>query len=299
MKHPFRGTGVALVTPFDEHKAVDYAALERLVNHCIKGGVDFLVALGTTGETATLSADEQRQVLRKISRVNNRRVPLVAGFGGNNTAAVVEQIKTAALGGVDGILSASPSYNKPSQEGIFRHFMAIEAVAPCPIILYNVPGRTASNMKASTTLRLANASDKFVAIKEASGNLQQVMTIIKGEKPDHFTILSGDDNLTLPMLACGADGLISVVANAYPKDYSQLVRAGRTGDFKTARALHYRYLELVDALFLDGNPAGIKYVLKRLGICDATLRLPLLPPGDFTQELLKKLMQTLASQPSV
>jgi 4-hydroxy-tetrahydrodipicolinate synthase len=296
MKHPFTGTGVALVTPFDDNKAIDYPALERLINHCIKGGVDFLVALGTTGETATLSAEEQQQLLRKIIQFTNRRVPIVAGFGGNDTAALVAQIQNANLEGIAGILSASPAYNKPSQEGIYRHFMALEAVAPCPIILYNVPSRTASNMNAATTLRLANASDKFVAIKEASGNWQQIMTLVKGEKPAHFSILSGDDNLTLPMLACGADGLISVVANAYPEDYSNLVRAGRAADFETARRLHYDYLELVEALFLDGNPAGVKYVLNRLNICAANLRLPLVPPTTFTKELLKKLMQNLAAQ---
>lgn len=292
MNHPFRGTGVALVTPFKD-QAVDYPALTRVVEHCITGGLDFLVALGTTAETATLSAEEQQQVLRHIVNVTNSRVPVVAGYGGNNTAALVAQIKSANFDGVDGILSASPSYNKPTQEGIYQHFMAIEAVAPCPIILYNVPSRTASNMTAETTLRLANASDKFVAVKEASGNIAQVMQIINGEKPDHFAVLSGDDNGTLPLVSCGADGVISVVANAYPSAYSQLVKAARTSDMNTARAIHYNYMELVNALFIDGNPAGVKYVLEQMEICSSELRLPLVGPTDATKILLKQLMQAL------
>lgn len=292
MNHPFRGTGVALVTPFKE-QAVDYPALTRVVEHCITGGLDFLVALGTTAETATLSATEQQQVLRHIVTVTNGRVPVVAGYGGNNTAALVAQIKSANFDGVDGILSASPAYNKPTQEGIYQHFMAIEAVAPCPIILYNVPSRTASNMTAETTLRLANASHKFAAVKEASGNIPQIMQIINGAKPDHFAVLSGDDNGTLPLVSCGADGLISVVANAYPSAYSQLVKAARAGDMDRARSLHYDYMELVNALFIDGNPAGVKYVLEQMGICSSELRLPLVGTTDSTKVLLEQLMHAL------
>lgn len=293
MNHPFVGTGVALVTPFKDEK-VDYSALTNLVEHCVNGGVDFLVALGTTGETVTLSAEEQQEVLQHIVTINQGRLPVVAGFGGNNTAALIHQIKTANFEGVDGILSASPAYNKPTQEGIYQHFMALESVAPRPIILYNVPGRTASNMTAATTLRLANASDKFVAVKEASGNIHQAMQIIKGEKPADFVVLSGDDNMTLPLLACGAEGLISVVANAYPSGYSQLVKATKEGKLEKARTLHYQYLELVDALFIDGNPAGVKYVLEQLGICKADLRLPLVPPTNATKKILKELMQALS-----
>lgn len=295
MNHPFRGTGVALVTPF-KNQAVDYAALTQLVNHCVEGGVDFLVALGTTGETATLSQEEQQQVLRHIVEANKGRVPVVAGYAGNNTAALIQQVKAANFEGVDGILSASPSYNKPTQEGIYQHFMALEAVAPCPIILYNVPGRTASNMTAATTLRLANASDKFVAVKEASGNIHQAMQIIQGEKPEHFVVLSGDDNLTLPLVAAGAEGLISVVANVYPNGYSQLVKAAREGDLDTARKLHYEHMDLVDALFIDGNPAGVKYVLEQLGIGQSELRLPLVPPTSSTKKLLEQLMQNIPAQ---
>lgn len=282
MSKLFTGTGVALVTPF-KNGLVDYEGLERLINHTIEGGVEFLVSLGTTGESVTLTLAEKQAVLDFTVKVVATRVAIVAGFGGNDTAALISSIKDYHFKGIDGILSASPSYNKPTQEGVYQHFMAIAAIAPRPIILYNVPGRTASNMTAETTLRLANASDKFVGIKEASGNLGQCMEIVNGAKPAHFSVLSGDDNLTLPMLACGMDGLISVVANAYPKEYSDLVRAGLAGDFAKARKLHYSFLNLVDLLFIDGNPAGVKYVLQQLGICGEELRLPLVPATPSTK----------------
>lgn len=291
MSKLFKGTGVALVTPF-KNGLVDYQGLERLINHNIEGGVEFLVSLGTTGESVTLNKEEQHAVLDFTIKIVADRVLIVAGFGGNNTAAVIEAIKDYHFDGIDGILSASPAYNKPTQEGIFQHFMAIQAIAPCSIILYNVPGRTASNMTAETTLRLANASDKFVAVKEASGNLAQCMQIVNGAKPTHFSVLSGDDNLTLPMLACGMDGLISVVGNAYPKEYSNMVRAGLAGDFVKARNLHYSFMNLVDLLFVDGNPAGIKYVLQELDICKEELRLPLVPATEPT----KKAMNTIVSK---
>jgi 4-hydroxy-tetrahydrodipicolinate synthase len=282
MSKLFTGTGVALVTPF-KNGLVDYEGLEGLINHTIEGGVEFLVSLGTTGESVTLTLAEKQAVLDFTVKIVAGRVAIVAGFGGNDTAALIHSIKDYHFKGIDGILSASPSYNKPTQEGIYQHFMAIAAIAPCPIILYNVPGRTASNMTAETTLRLANASDKFVGIKEASGSLGQCMEIVNGSKPAHFSVLSGDDNLTLPMLACGMDGLISVVGNAYPKEYSDLVRAGLVGDFAKARKLHYSFLNLVDLLFIDGNPAGVKYVLQQLDICGEELRLPLVPVTRSTK----------------
>ena len=257
--------------------------------------MEFLAALGTTGETPVLSAQERRAVLDHVIRFTAGRVPIVAGYGGNNTAALVEQLKTHSFEGIDGILSASPSYNKPTQEGIYQHFMALAKVAPRPIILYNVPGRTASNMTAETTLRLARASEVFVAVKEAAGNLQQAMHLVHGERPDNFAILSGDDNFTLPMMACGAHGLISVVANAYPKGYSDLVRAAQAGDFATARQLHYQHLELVEALFVEGNPAGIKYVLSQLGIGLPTPRMPLIGASKALQQRLDGLMAKLAT----
>lgn len=282
MKKLFTGTGVALVTPFKGGQ-VDYPALERLIEHNIKGGLDFLVSLGTTGEAATLSVAEKHTILDFTVEKAAGRVPVVAGFGGNNTQALIEAIKAYHFKGIAGILSASPAYNKPTQEGIFQHYMAIEKVAPCPIIIYNVPSRTASNITAATTLRLANASDKFVAVKEASGNLAQCMQIINGHKPAHFSVLSGDDNLTLPLLACGADGLISVVSNAYPAEYSALVQAGLAGNFLEARKWHYQLMNLVDLLFVDGNPAGVKQVLAYMGICGTELRLPLVPVSKTIQ----------------
>lgn len=297
MAFKFEGTGVALVTPFKDG-SLDLSALEQLVHHCIEGGVDFLVALGTTGETPVLSPSERKVVLEHVVRFTAGRVPIVAGYGGNNTQTLVDQLRSHSFEGIDGILSASPSYNKPTQEGIYQHFMALAEAAPRPIILYNVPGRTASNMTAATTLRLAQASPKFVAIKEASGNLQQVMHLLNSDCPDDFAVLSGDDNLTLPMLACGAHGLISVVANAYPK-YSQLVRAARQGDLSQARMLHYQYLELVEALFKEGNPAGVKYVLSKMGIGGATTRLPLVGISDALKADIDRLMEEVAAHSSV
>lgn len=295
MSKLFRGTGVALITPF-KNGTVDFDGLERLINHNIAGGLEFLVSLGTTGESVTLTEKEKHVVLDFTIEVTAGRIPVVAGFGGNNTAAVINSIKAYHFNGVAGILSASPAYNKPSQKGIYQHFMAIEKVSPCPIILYNVPGRTASNMTAETTLRLANASDKFVAVKEASGNLAQCMQIVNGNKPAHFTVLSGDDNLTLPMLACGMDGLISVVGNAYPSLYADMVRAGLAGDFDTARKIHYRLMDLVDLLFVDGNPAGIKHVLNCLDICEDELRLPLVSATAPTKAALSKIVAQLKAE---
>ena len=292
MSKLFTGTGVALVTPFKNGK-VDFEGLERLINHNIEGGVEFLVSLGTTGESVTLSQSEKHAVLDYTIKIVAGRVKIVAGFGGNNTSAVIDNIKAYHFRGIDGILSASPAYNKPTQEGIFQHFMAIAKVAPRPVIIYNVPGRTASNITAQTTLRLANASNIFVAIKEASGNLAQCMQIVNGEKPLGFSVLSGDDNLTLPMLAFGMDGLISVVGNAYPMEYSNMVRAGLKGDFSEARKLHYRLMDLVDLLFVDGNPAGIKATLDLLGICSQDLRLPLVPVTKPTLNAIEKIVSEL------
>jgi 4-hydroxy-tetrahydrodipicolinate synthase len=286
MNKLFSGLGVALVTPF-KAGAVDFDALASLIEHNINGGVDFLVSLGTTGETATLTEVERIDVLEFTIHQAAGRVKIVAGFGGNNTAALVASIKAYHFKGVDAILSASPAYNKPTQAGIFEHYMAIEAISPVPIIIYNVPGRTASNISASTTLRLANASAKFIGIKEASGDLAQCMQIVKGSKPASFAVLSGDDNLTLAMLSLGMDGLISVVANAFPAAYTQLVHAGLHAQFEQARKIHYQYMDLVDLLFVEGNPAGIKAVLEQMGICDAELRLPLVPVGMNTKKSIE------------
>jgi 4-hydroxy-tetrahydrodipicolinate synthase len=284
----FTGTGVAIVTPFNKKGNVDFPALTKLVEYIIKGRVEYIVVLGTTGETATLNKDEKNQIINHILKVNNKRIPLVLGVGGNNTAEVIEQLKKEDLTGFSAILSVSPYYNKPSQEGIYQHYKAISKASPLPIILYNVPGRTASNIAWDTTIRLAKQFKNIIAIKEASGNIEQCMKIIK-YRPDNFLIISGDDNLTLPLIASGADGVISVVANAYPKDYSDMVRSALFHDFKAAQKLHYKLMEITEQLFADGNPGGVKYVLAKKKITQTTVRLPLVEPNEKVKATLKKI----------
>jgi 4-hydroxy-tetrahydrodipicolinate synthase len=274
--NPFRGTGIALVTPFTLQNEVDYPALKRLVDHCIDGGVDFLVALGTTAETATLTADEKQRVVAAVCDAAAGRVPVVQGVGGNDSAKVAAELKAGLRQGISGVLSVSPYYNKPTQEGIYRHFIHISTATDLPIILYNVPGRTGSNMAAETTLRIANEVPHAVAIKEASGNLEQAMTIVLGA-PEGFDVLSGDDNLTLPLVACGAHGVISVSGQAFPKTFSQMVRDARVGRMDAARDGHYAMLNFTQQLFAEGNPGGIKSALAHLGIIHPALRLPLWP----------------------
>jgi 4-hydroxy-tetrahydrodipicolinate synthase len=272
----FKGVGVALVTPFQSNGQVDFIGLQRLVEHQINNGTDYLVVQGTTGESATLSSDEKKAVLDFIIEINAKRLPIVLGIGGNNTVAVVEAIKSTNLKDVDGILSVSPYYNKPSQEGIYQHYKTISAATSKPIILYNVPGRTMSNVLPKTTIRIAQECKNIVAVKEASGNLEQVMEIINN-KPEGFVVLSGDDALTLPHMAIGGDGVISVVANAFPKRFSTLVHAAMENNMDLAREKHYELIEVIQQLFADGNPGGVKHVLKLLNICDGNLRLPLVP----------------------
>ena len=284
----FTGTGVAIVTPFTTKGDIDFSALTKLVEHLIKGRVEYIVVLGTTGETATLSKDEKKLVIAHIIKATKKRIPLVLGIGGNNTAELVEQLKKDDLSDFDAILSVSPYYNKPSQEGIYQHYKAIAKASPLPIILYNVPGRTASNITAETTLRLANEFKNIIAIKEASGNIEQCMKIIK-YRPDNFLIISGDDNLTLPLIASGADGVISVVANAYPKDFSDMVRFALVHDLKNAQKLHYKLMEITEQLFADGNPGGVKVVLAKKKITQPTVRLPLVQPNDTVKAKLKKI----------
>jgi len=284
----FTGTGVAIVTPFTTKGDIDFPALTKLVEHLIKGRVEYIVVLGTTGETATLSKEEKQQVIAHIIKATKKRIPLVLGVGGNNTAELLMQLKKDDLSGFDAILSVSPYYNKPSQEGIYQHYKAIANASPLPIILYNVPGRTASNITAETTLRLANEFKNIIAIKEASGNIEQCMKIIK-YRPDNFLIISGDDNLTLPLIASGADGVISVVANAYPKDFSDMVRFALVHDLKNAQKLHYKLMEITDQLFADGNPGGVKVVLAKKKITQPTVRLPLVEPNDTVKAKLKKI----------
>ena len=290
--NPFRGTGIALVTPFTPNHEVDYPALKRLVNHCIDGGVDFLVALGTTAETATLTADEKQRVVAAVCDAAAGRVPVVQGVGGNDSAKVAAELKAGLRQGISGVLSVSPYYNKPTQEGIFQHFIHISASTDLPIILYNVPGRTGSNMAAETTLRIANEVPHAVAIKEASGNLEQAMTIVLGA-PEGFDVLSGDDNLTLPLVACGAHGVISVSGQAFPKTFSQMVRDARAGTMDAAQVGHYAMLGFTQQLFAEGNPGGIKSALAHLGIINPALRLPLWPVSPQLDEALAQSVRKL------
>ncbi|PLW94657.1 MAG: 4-hydroxy-tetrahydrodipicolinate synthase [Marinilabiliales bacterium] len=285
MNMVFKGTGVAIVTPFDKHKQVDYPAIERLLNHIIKGGVEFVVAMGTTSEAVTLDESEKMEVLLHIIQVVNGQLPIVLGIGGNNTKHVIDSIQSIDLNQISGILSVAPYYNKPNQLGLYEHFSAIAKSCPRPIILYNVPGRTSSNMSAQTTLKLANEFENIVAVKEASGDFNQIMKIIQN-RPAHFNVLSGDDALTLPMISVGAEGVISVVANAFPKEFSDMVRLALKGNFIDAGKLHYALLDIIEQLFADGNPAGIKKALSVLNILDENLRLPLVNVNEEVSEKL-------------
>lgn len=282
MTHQFRGTGVALITPF-KNNIVDFDALEKLVNHVIGNGVNYVVALGTTAETPTLTAAEKKQVLSFIIEKTQSRVPVVCGIGGNNTAEVIKQINEHELNGTDGILSVVPYYNKPMQEGIYQHFKAIAGSVSKPIILYNVPGRTVTNMQAATTLRLAHEFKHIVAVKEASGNMAQCMELVEG-KPEHFAVLSGDDDLVVPQMAIGLEGVISVAANCFTKDFTTMVNACLEGDFYQAKEIHYKLLPGIKLLFAEGNPAGVKNVLARMNICQDQLRLPLVPASKELNE---------------
>lgn len=286
----FRGTGVAIITPFKNDRSVDYKQLEKVVQHIIKGKCEYIVVLGTTGESVTLSKDEKKAVVKCVVKAAQKKVPVVLGHGGNNTQELLEGLNTLDFKGIDALLSVSPYYNKPTQEGIYQHYAAIAKKSPLPIILYNVPGRTASNITAETTLRLAHDFKNIIAVKEASGNIEQMMKIING-KPKDFLVISGDDALTLPLNACGGDGVISVVANAFPKDYSEMTRLSLKGDFAKAQKLHYKLLDIIGLLFVDGNPAGVKYAMKQLGVCNDTVRLPLVsitkPTADKLKELIK------------
>lgn len=276
MINKLKGTGIALVTPFLENKAIDFEGLERLINHCVNGGVEYLVTLGTTGESVVLNDKEKQEVIDFTAKIVSKRVPLLGGFGGNDTMQVIADIKNFDITALDGILSASPSYNKPSQEGIYQHYKAIAESTDLPILLYNVPGRTSKNMEASTTLRLAKDFKNIIGIKEASGNIEQCMQIVK-HRPEGFLVISGDDNLTLPMISFGCDGVISVVGQAVPKPFSDMVRAALAGDYSKAKDLHFECMDLTNLLFEENNPAGIKAALKAVNVCEEYLRLPNVP----------------------
>lgn len=287
------GAGVALITPFQADGSVDYPTLARLIEFQIEGGVDYLVSLGTTGETATLSVDERKEIWSFTSEQVNKRIPLVAGIGGNNTAEVIHQIKEFDVLDYCAFLSVSPYYNKPTQEGLYQHYKAIAEASPLPIILYNVPGRTGGNINAETTLRLAKECPNIVATKEASGNFTQFSAILR-DRPEGFKLISGDDPVTLPMMALGASGVISVVGNVYPEKVSLLARLCKEGDYERARIIHNQLLHITDLCFLEGNPAGVKYILEKKGFGQAHLRLPLVPIGQVTGSAIDKEIQRIA-----
>ncbi len=284
--------GVALITPFKEDETIDFDALSRVIEHQIKNGTDYLVVCGTTAETPTLTEEEKAQVKDYIIQVNNGRLPVVLGIGGNNTRAVVDSICSTDLTGVDAVLSVTPYYNKPSQEGLYQHYAAIAKASPRPIILYNVPGRTGVNMSASTTLRLAAEFSNICAVKEASGNFNQIDEIIKN-KPEDFMVISGDDGITFPLITLGAVGVISVIGNAFPKEFSRMVRLALQGDYNKARTIHYRFTELIELLFVEGNPAGVKSMLALMGFIENTLRLPLVPNTIKTYEKIRQVINQL------
>lgn len=287
-----KGMGVALITPFKADKSVDYDALARLLEYQIKNGVDYLVVLGTTAETATLTPQEKNDLRNFIAERVNGRVPLVIGIGGNNTMSVVEEIKMTDLSRFSAILSVVPYYNKPSQEGIYQHYSAIATASPLPVILYNVPGRTGVNMTAETTLRLARDHENIIGVKEASGNISQMDEIIKSKKPD-FMVISGDDGITFPLLTLGAVGVISVIGNAFPREFSRMVRLALNGDFANALLIHHRFTELFSLLFVDGNPAGVKCLLHEMGYIENELRLPLVPTRIATYEKIRQVLTTI------
>lgn len=288
----FYGTGIAIVTPFDEQGNIDYPSFERLIEFWIKGGVEYLVVLGTTGESATIHGAEKQEVLTFVSKQVNGRVPLVAGIGGNDTRKVMSDMQSFDLTGYDAILSVSPYYNKPNQEGIYQHYRAIDAVSPRPIIIYNVPGRTGQSMTAETQLRIARDCKNVFATKEASGNMELIQQILQ-QKPADFLVISGDDPITLPLIADGAVGVISVVANAYPQAFSHMVRLCLEGKFEDARPIHEKYLEVIASMFAEGSPSGVKAYLAEMGLCKNQFRLPVWPVSTGHLDKIRAIMRGL------
>ena len=288
----FKGLGIALVTPFTADGQVDYKSLKRLLEYQIDNGADFLCILATTGETPCLTQQEKDNITQLVKDVNHGRLPILKGCGGNNTAAIVEELKNSDWTGIDGILSVCPYYNKPSQEGLYQHFKAIAEASLLPVVLYNVPGRTGINLKPETTVRLANDCENIVAIKEASGSLEQVDEIIKN-KPKRFDVISGDDALTFSMVASGAAGVISVIGNALPKEFSRMIRLEFRGEYEPARKIHHAFTELYSLLFVDGNPAGVKALLHEMGFIENQLRLPLVPTKVSTLQKMAEILKDL------
>lgn len=291
----FNGTGVAMVTPFHPDGEVDFGGLEAVINHIIGGGVEYIVSLGTTGESATLSKDEKKQVWKRTVELTAGRVPLVAGIGGNNTYEVLKDIEAFDTTGYDAILSVSPYYSKPTQEGIYQHYKAIAEKAPLPVILYNVPGRTGSTISAETTLRLAHDFKNIIATKEASGSFD-IFNHIMRDKPADFMLISGDDPVTLPMIAMGCSGVISVIGNAVPRIFSDMVRLCLKGDYAAARPLHYQLIEFTNQMFAEGNPAGVKHALKELAVCGDAVRLPLVNISSQTAQKIATQLKGIANQ---
>ena len=285
--------GVALITPFKEDESVDYEALGRLVDYQVQNGTDYLVVLGTTAETPTLTEEEKRNIIDLVVSHVRGRIPIVLGVGGNCTRNVVDQLKHGNFQGIDAILSVVPYYNKPSQEGIYQHYKAIAQATKLPIVLYNVPGRTGVNMTAETTLRIAREFKNVIAVKEASGNITQMDDIIKN-KPDRFNVISGDDGITFPLLTLGAVGVISVIGNAFPREFSRMVRLALAGDYENSRLIHHRFTELFSLLFVDGNPAGVKSMLNMMGFIENKLRLPLVPTRIVTYEKIRDVLRQLS-----
>ena len=292
LQSKLKGTGVAIVTPFRKDSSIDFLSLEKLLKHLLDNGVDYLVVLGTTGESATLNKEEKKALLNFVIEFAGGKVPIIAGFGGNNTNEVISSIKHYNFTGIDAILSVSPAYNKPTQKGIYEHYKAIAAISPRPIILYNVPGRTSSNMTAETTLKLANDFENIIAVKEASGDFEQIMTIVKN-KPEDFMVISGDDLLTLPLISVGVDGVISVAANAFPAEFTAIVNAALEGKYKDALVYQHKLLEIMNTLFVDGNPGGVKAALKIQDITQEHLRLPLVPINKTVYNKLKQQIEIL------
>lgn len=288
-----RGMGVALITPFKEDESVDFEALGRLVDYQLQNGTDYLVVLGTTAETPTLTEKEKSEILSLVISKVHGRIPIVLGLGGNCTRSIVEKLKHDNFEGVDAILSVVPYYNKPSQEGIYQHYKAISEATKLPIILYNVPGRTGVNMTAETTLRIAREFKNVVAVKEASGNITQMDDIIKN-KPASFSVISGDDGITFPLITLGAVGVISVIGNAFPREFSRMVRLALNGDYNNALTIHHRFTELFELLFIDGNPAGVKSILNTMGFLENKLRLPLVPTRITTFEKIREVLRQLS-----
>ena len=284
--------GVALITPFQEDESIDFDALSKLIEFQIQNGTDYLVVLGTTAETPTLTETEKKRIVRFVTERVKGRIPIVLGVGGNNTRAIVEKLKTDDFTGIDAILSVVPYYNKPSQEGIYQHYRAIVSATQLPVVLYNVPGRTGVNMSAETTLRIAREFENVVAIKEASGNITQMDDIIKN-KPKDFMVISGDDGITFPLISLGAVGVISVIGNAFPKEFSRMVRLALNGDFANSLLIHHRFTELFKLLFVDGNPAGVKSILNAMGYIENKLRLPLVPTRITTFEKIREVLKEL------